>query len=109
MARTLDVIQPEPPKVHIHPHEVVKDIKAKDLEGLKVVFIDMPLREDSLPTNFPEGSLLMATNLRQNYGVEATVINLNAYRIEPGCRSDELAQRRVLKKGRWLTQKETFE
>jgi len=109
MARTLNVIQPEPPKVHIHPHEVVKDIRAKDLEGLKVTFIDIPLREDSLPTNFAEGSLLMATNLRQNYGVEATVIDLNAYRIEHGRRFDELAQRRVLKKGRWLTQKESFE
>lgn len=109
MASMLNVIQTEPPKVHIHPHEVVKDIRAKDLEGLKVVFIDMPLREDSLPTNFAEGSLLMTTNLRQNYGVQASVINLNAYRIQPGGRFEELAQQRVLKKGRWMTQKESFE
>lgn len=91
--KLLDVIQPEPPKVHVHPHEVTKDIRAKDLEGLNVVFINMPLREDSRPTAIPEGPLLMATNLRQNYGVYATPIDLNAYR----------------KDGKWLTQRESFE
>ncbi len=99
MDRTLNVVQP--PKVPIHPSEVVKDIRAKDLEGLKVVFINMPLRETAKPNTTPEGPLLLATNLRQNYGVEATVIDLNAYRIE-----DDLAKRKGLINGRHLTHEE---
>ena len=102
--QVLPFIQPEPPKVHVHPHEVVKDIRAKDLEGLKAVLISMPLREDSRPTAFPEGIGLMATNLRQNYGVDATLIDLNAYRVK-----DEKAEKQGLKDGRWLTQKESFD
>ena len=76
--QTLTVIQSEPPKVHVHPHEVVKDIRAKDIEGLKISFIGHPLRLDSRATAMPEGILLMATNLYQNYGVEYTVVDLNA-------------------------------
>ena len=102
--QTLTVIQSEPPKVHVHPHEVVKDIRAKDIEGLKISFIGHPLRLDSRATAMPEGILLMATNLYQNYGVEATVVDLNAYRIK-----DELAQKQGLADGRCMTQKESFE
>lgn len=98
MTKQLNVIQP---KVHIHPSEVVKDISARDLEGLNVVFINMPLRETAVPNNTPEGPLLMATNLRQNYGVNATVIDLNAYRIQ-----DEEAKRKGLENGRYLSDAE---
>ena len=96
----LNVIQP---KVHIHPHEVVKDILARDLEGLNVVFINMPLRETAVPNTTPEGPLLMATNLIRNYGVNASVIDLNAYRIQ-----DELTQKQGLPRGRHLTHQEAF-
>ncbi len=94
----LNVIQP-----HIHPSEVVRGITARDLEGLNVVFINMPLRETALPNTTPEGPLLMATNLIRNYGVSASVIDLNAYRIK-----DELAQKRGLPRGRHLTEEEAF-
>ena len=100
MTQSLKVIQP---KAHIHPSEVVKDISARDLNGLKVVFINMPLREEALPNNTPEGPLLMATNLRRNYGIEATIIDLNAYRIK-----DDLARTRDLPNGRHLTRHESF-
>ena len=91
----LNVIQP---KVHIHPSEVVKDISARDLEDLNVVFINMPLRETAMPNIPPEGPLLMATNLDRNYGVNATVIDLNAYRIQDG-----IAPEKELPNGRHLT------
>lgn len=87
-----------------HPSQIVKDIGPDDLRGMNVVFINMPLRESSLPTATPEGPLLMATNIRDNYGVNASVIDLNAYRIK-----DEFSQKQGLEDGRWLTQKESFE
>ncbi|MDO8495058.1 MAG: radical SAM protein [bacterium] len=89
---------------HTHPAEVIAGIKPADLAGLKIVFINMPLRETAVPNTTPEGPLLMATNLRKNYGVYATVIDLNAYRIK-----DELAQNKGLTHGRHLTPEETFE
>lgn len=100
MTNNLNIIQP---KVHIHPSEVVKDITAKDLKGLNVVFINMPLRETAVPNTTPEGPLLMATNLIRNYGVNTSVIDLNAYRIK-----DELAEKRNLPRGRHLTHEEAF-
>ncbi len=99
MLGTLNVLQP---KIHIHPSEVVKDISARDFEGLNVTFVNMPLREKAVPNTTPEGPLLMATNLRRNYGVNATVIDLNAYRIQDG-----LAVERGLENGRHLTDAET--
>ena len=96
----LNVIQP---KVHIHPSEVVKDISARDLEDLNVVFINMPLRETAVPNNTPEGPLLMLTRLRDQYGVNGTIIDLNAYRIK-----DAAAQERKLVHGRHLNDKEVL-
>lgn len=103
---TLPVIQPSPPKhvhQHVHPADIVKDIGHKDLEGLNIVFINMPLRETAVPTITPEGPLLMATNLIRKYGVNASIIDLNAYRIK-----DELAERRGLPCGRHLNYEETL-
>ncbi|MBI4160650.1 MAG: radical SAM protein [Candidatus Yanofskybacteria bacterium] len=102
MSSQLQIVQPNkhssPDKKSLHPADVIKDIKPKDLEGLNVVFINMPLRETAVPNVTPEGPLLMATNLRKNYGVAATIIDLNAYRIK-----DTPAQRRGLPNGRHLT------
>ncbi len=98
MAVSLNVLQP---KVHTHPSEVVKDISAPDLEGLNVTFVNMPLREKAVPSSPPEGILLMTTNLRQNYGVNATSIDLNAYRIQ-----DEEAKSEELENGRHLSEAE---
>jgi len=67
----LNVIQP---KAHIHPSEVVKDISARDLQGLNVVFINMPLRETAVPNTTPEGPLLMATApLRQTKHIDEAI------------------------------------
>jgi len=62
----------------------------------------MPLRESARPNVTPEGPLLLATRLRTEYGVQATIIDLNAYRIK-----DEIAKQRGLKNGRHLTYQET--
>jgi len=97
--KILNVISP---RVHTHPREVVKEISAHDLEGIRIVFINMPLRESAQPNTTPEGPLLLATNLRENYGVETTVVDLNAYRIQ-----DKQAEERKLPHGRHLTLEET--
>ncbi|MDO8676865.1 MAG: radical SAM protein [Candidatus Azambacteria bacterium] len=74
-----------------------------NIEDTNVVFINMPLRETAVPNTTPQGPLLLATNLRNNYGVNATVIDLNGYRIK-----DQLAQKHGLPNGRHLTDEETF-
>ena len=86
-----------------HPADIVKDITAKDIAGTNVVFINMPLRETAVPNTTPQGPLLMATNLRESYGVNATVIDLNAYRIK-----DKLAEEIGLADGRHLSRQEAF-
>ncbi len=88
---------------HVHPADIAKHIEPADLRGLNVVFINMPLRETAVPNNTPQGPLLLATSLRDNYGVNATVIDLNGYRVK-----DELAQKRGLTNGRHLLPKEVF-
>ncbi|OGM98956.1 MAG: hypothetical protein A2915_03260 [Candidatus Yanofskybacteria bacterium RIFCSPLOWO2_01_FULL_41_34] len=85
----------------VHPADIIKDIKPKDIEGVNLLFINMPLRETAVPNTTPEGPLLMATNLRDNYGVNATIVDLNAYRIK-----DETANQRNLPNGRHKTQQE---
>ncbi len=89
---------------YVDPGPVVSSISHRDLAGLRVVFINMPLRESAVPNTTPEGPLMLATNLRDNYGVEASIIDLNAYRIK-----DQLAQERGLPNGRHLTLAEAEE
>lgn len=104
MSSPIQIIQPSgtspPIKKPPHPADVVKDIKPQDLRGLNVVFINMPLRETAVPNTTPEGPLLLATYLRQK-GVNASIVDLNAYRIK-----DELAKRRGLPNGRHKTEEE---
>ena len=88
----------------IHPASIISDIASSFLSGMNAVFINMPLRETAVPNNTPQGPLLLATNLRNNYGVNATVIDLNGYRIK-----DELSASRGLSNGRHLTEQEAFE
>ncbi len=92
------------PKPQTHPADIIKDITSKDLQGMNVLFINMPLRETAVPNVTPQGPLLLVTNLRQNYGVYATIIDLNGYRIQ-----DERAQLRNLPNGRHLTFAEALE
>lgn len=89
--------------MYIHPASVIKDITPGFLSGMKAVFINMPLRETAVPNTTPQGPLLLATSLRDNYGVNATVIDLNGYRIK-----DELARERGLLNGRHLIEIEVF-
>lgn len=91
------------PEPGIHPADVVKDITPEQIAGTNVIIINMALREDAIPCVLPEGPLLMTTNLRKNYGVNATVIDLNGYRF-----SDEEAKRRGLENGRHLNDAETY-
>ena len=91
-------------KIYVHPADVVKDITPADLSGTDVLFINMPLRETAVPNITPQGPLLLATKLRKNYGVHATILDLNGYRIK-----DERARERQLPNGRHLTYVEAFE
>lgn len=75
----------------LHPAELLKDIGRKDIEGAKVFFINMPLRESARPNTTPEGPLLLATRLRDHFGVFVPpIIDLNGYRIK-----DELWRQRT--------------
>ena len=84
-----------------HPADVIKGIGPRDLNGATVVFVNMPLRETAVPNTTPEGPLLLATSLRQTYGVSASVVDLNAYRLV-----DERARSRKLSSGRHLSKSE---
>lgn len=86
-----------------HPADVITQITPRELEGMKVLFINMPLRESARPNVTPEGPLLLATRLRKQYGVDATIIDLNAYRIK-----DDAAAARGLCWGRHLTSQEVL-
>jgi len=81
-------------------NDLVKDITPSELEGLKVTFINMPLRESALPNTPPEGPLILAAILRK-FGAETHLIDLNAYRI-----TDDNASRRGLPNGRHLSYSE---
>ncbi len=85
-----------------HPADIIAPITPQDISGMKVLFINMPLRESARPNTTPEGPLLLATHLRSGYGVEATVVDLNAYRVV-----DATAQSLGLRHGRHLTYAET--
>ncbi len=106
MAKIIPVLSPPGIKIYYHPQDVINEagITLRDLQGSRVIFINMPLRETAPPVNTPEGPLLMATNLRDKYGVNASVIDLNAYRIK-----DEEARRRNLANGRHLTHIEALQ
>src|SRR3989344_5381137 len=85
----------------VHPASVVKEITWRNLEGTKMLFINMPLRESAPPVDAPQGPLLMATNLIKNYGVDTDIIDLNFYRVK-----DADAEKRGLPSGRHLYHKE---
>jgi len=90
-------------KKNFHPSELVDEMNFNSLSGVKIVFINMPLRESAVPNTPPQGPGLMASRLRQ-YGASASIIDLNAYRIK-----DDEAAKRNLPSGRHLTDKETEE
>ncbi|MTI43559.1 radical SAM superfamily enzyme YgiQ (UPF0313 family) [Roseibium hamelinense] len=67
------------------------------LKGVKVTFINMPIREQARPNNPPLGPALLAARLRE-YGAEPSIIDLNIYRVQ-----DESAAARGLEFGRTLS------
>src|SRR3989338_100064 len=102
------IISPKPPssegsQINLrsnHPSSGVAQMVYGELSGIRINFINMPLRESASPNTPPQGPGLMAARLRQ-YGAEPTIIDLNAYRIK-----DEDAARRGLPNGRHLTLQE---
>src|SRR3989344_937194 len=102
----LPVIQPSTTKTHAHPEEIIRNIGRQELEGVKVLFINMPLRESARPNVAPEGPLLMATRLIKLFGVEATIIDLNRYRIKDGLWEQRVAGGENLPLGRHKTLQE---
>jgi hypothetical protein len=86
--------------VPMHPATLKGDVSYGDLDGVKITFINMPLRESAKPNTPPEGPALLASILRQ-YGAEPHIIDLNGYRIH-----DEDSKNRNLPNGRHLTFKE---
>ena len=81
---------------------MVAELNLGDLNGVRVVFMNMPLRENAKPNTPPQGPALMAARLRQ-YGAEPSIIDLNGYRIK-----DEAArQEGKMPIGRHLTYRET--
>lgn len=94
----------------VHPGDIVSGTDL-DLRGVRVLFINMPLRESAKPNTPPQGPGLMAARLRQ-FGADATIVDLNAYRIgrenisfDDGTLSDPEAALR-LPFGRHLTPRE---
>jgi hypothetical protein len=83
-----------------HPSDLVKQLASDALKGMKVCFINMPLREAAKPNTPPQGPGLIAARLRQ-YGAEPVIIDLNAYRID-----DASAQAQGLTNGRHLSHSE---
>ena len=81
--------------------ELVAGIQPGDLEGLRITFINMPLRENALPNTPPQGPGLMASRMRL-YGAETNIIDLNAYRIK-----DKIAASDGKVNGRHLNHSET--
>jgi len=101
--RTIPVIAPHRAAQSVHPEDVIRDISSNTLEGANVLFVNMPLRQSAPPSITPQGPLQLATLLRERYGVYATIVDLNAYRIK-----DDMARRMDAPNGRHLTGDEVF-
>lgn len=87
-----------------HPDKLTKELSLKMAENIKIVFINMPLRESATPNSAPLGPAILASQLR-NHGVgNVTIIDLNAYRVK-----DDLARQKGLENGRHLTVSEARE
>jgi len=83
--------------VKVHPSQAVAGMKFDDLKGLRILFINMPLRESAKPNTPPQGPGLLAARTRQ-YGAEVSIVDLNAYRIQ-----DETTRAAGKANGRHLT------
>ena len=84
----------------LKPHDLVKDYSYDQFKGMKITFINMPLREAASPNVPPEGPGILASIARK-YGAQSHIIDLNGYRIK-----DDIAKARNLPNGRHLTYSE---
>ena len=84
----------------LHPAEAIGTVGSNEFKGVSACFINMPLRETAMPSVLPEGPLILGAILRK-YGVDVSLIDLNAYRIK-----DEFSESKGLPNGRHLTTKE---
>jgi hypothetical protein len=85
----------------IKPSGLTNGFSYNRFEGMKITFINMPLRETACPNTPPEGPGILAAIARQ-YGAESHIIDLNGYRIK-----DDTAKARNLPNGRHLSYAET--
>lgn len=74
--------------------------KTVDNKKIKVMFINMPIRESAVPNCLPYGLLSVATQLLKS-NIEPVILDLNAYRIQ-----DDISKQNNLPFGRWLNEKE---
>ena len=95
--------------LNTHPAEIIKTLPLKVIEGTKVLFVNMPLREGAKPNVTPEGPLLMATRLRDHFGANPSIIDLNAYRIKDKPWEERVAKGENLPHGRHKTFREAEE
>ena len=86
-----------------HPFELTKEFGPNSFSGMKITFIDRPLRESAAPNVPPEGPAILAAICRM-YGAEPHILDLNAYRVK-----DAAAIAQGLPQGRYLTLKESEE
>lgn len=64
---------------YIHPGSLVKGMPPNAIRSIKVMFINMPVRENAIPNCLPYGVCLLAATLRR-WGAEPSIIDLNAHR-----------------------------
>ena len=64
-----------------HPSEITGQFNTESFKGLKVTFINMPLRESAAPNVPPEGPGILSSICRM-YGADPAILDLNAYRIQ---------------------------
>jgi len=91
----------------MHPAELIKELPLKLIEEANVLFINMPLRESARPNVTPEGPLLLATRLRDHFGANVSIIDLNGYRIKDKLWEKRKATGENLPWGRHKTFQET--
>ena len=87
----------------MHPSELIKELPIKIIEGANVLLINIPLRESALPNVTPEGPLLLATRLRDHFGVNVSIMDLNGYRIKDALWEKRIAAGENLPHGRHKT------
>jgi len=77
----------------VKPADIITGFSFNELKGLKVLFVNMPLREGARPNVPPQGPALLASRLRM-HGAAPCILDLNAYRIETS--EKEKKQHRLL-------------